>query len=337
MESAQIPALSQPPLAAMPQLREKPHLGVPSKNPALHQVHEVCNSTTALGFRAALHLERIRSRYTGKERDTESGNDYFEARYFGSSMGRFLSPDYADEDDGPVSIPNYNPSNPQSLNLYSYVRNNPLTSTDPDGHDVNVCDNSGQCHQMTNDQYKAAQQAGNQGGLNAPTLDQVGMNGNGSGQFNATAITDSSGKTVGTATYVSDGPTDYYANRNGLGVLANASATVGSVKGVAAFYGASALGAAGAYAAGLTAGADLTTLGSLAGETVHSEEAALLARHGITPEQARDAIEAAKKAGNVVEAMGRYGPQLRYTANGIRVVVATTGRNAGKIITAFFK
>jgi RHS repeat-associated protein len=277
------------------------------------------------------------SLFTGKERDTESGNDYFEARYFGSSMGRFLSPDYADEDDGPVSIPNYNPSNPQSLNLYSYVRNNPLTSTDPDGHDVNVCDNSGQCHQMTNDQYKAAQQAGNQGGLNAPTLDQVGMNGNGSGQFNATAITDSSGKTVGTATYVSDGPTDYYANRNGLGVLANASATVGSVKGVAAFYGASALGAAGAYAAGLTAGADLTTLGSLAGETVHSEEAALLARHGITPEQARDAIEAAKKAGNVVEAMGRYGPQLRYTANGIRVVVATTGRNAGKIITAFFK
>jgi RHS repeat-associated protein len=324
-------------LAAMPQLREKLHQGLPSSNPALYLGFNVCKSTTVLGLRAALHLERVRSRYTGKERDAESGNDYFEARYFGSSMGRFLSPDYADEDDGPVSIPNYNPSNPQSLNLYSYVRNNPLTSTDPDGHDVNVCDNSGQCHQMTNDQYKAAQQAGNQGGLNAPTLDQVGMNGNGSGQFNATAITDSSGKTVGTATYVSDGPTDYYANRNGLGVLANASATVGSVKGVAAFYGASALGAAGAYAAGLTAGADLTTLGSLAGETVHSEEAALLARHGITPEQARDAIEAAKKAGNVVEAMGRYGPQLRYTANGIRVVVATTGRNAGKIITAFFK
>jgi RHS repeat-associated protein len=32
-------------------------------------------------------------RSTGKERDSESGNDYFEARYFGSSMGRFLSPD----------------------------------------------------------------------------------------------------------------------------------------------------------------------------------------------------------------------------------------------------
>jgi RHS repeat-associated protein len=31
--------------------------------------------------------------FTGKERDTESENDYFGARYFGSSMGRFMSPD----------------------------------------------------------------------------------------------------------------------------------------------------------------------------------------------------------------------------------------------------
>jgi RHS repeat-associated protein len=32
--------------------------------------------------------------FTGKERDTESGNDYFEARYYSSSMGRFMSPVY---------------------------------------------------------------------------------------------------------------------------------------------------------------------------------------------------------------------------------------------------
>jgi len=31
--------------------------------------------------------------FTGKERDTESGNDYFEARYYSSAMGRFMSPD----------------------------------------------------------------------------------------------------------------------------------------------------------------------------------------------------------------------------------------------------
>jgi RHS repeat-associated protein len=38
-------------------------------------------------------LRFSRYRYTGKERDTESGNDYFGARYYASSMGRFLSPD----------------------------------------------------------------------------------------------------------------------------------------------------------------------------------------------------------------------------------------------------
>ena len=66
-----------------------------------------------------------RSRYTGKERDTESGNDYFGARYFGSSMGRFLSPD-------PHSGSR---SNPQSLNKYSYGANNPLRNIDPSGMD----------------------------------------------------------------------------------------------------------------------------------------------------------------------------------------------------------
>ena len=71
--------------AAMPQLSEKLHLGVPSSNPALYLGHEVSKSTTVLGLRAALHLERIRSRYTGKERDSDSGNDYFGARYYTSA------------------------------------------------------------------------------------------------------------------------------------------------------------------------------------------------------------------------------------------------------------
>jgi len=64
--------------------------------------------------------------FTGKERDTESGSDYFEARYYGSGMGRFLSPD-------PSGLFYADPSNPQSLNLYSYAQNNPLKNTDPDG------------------------------------------------------------------------------------------------------------------------------------------------------------------------------------------------------------
>jgi RHS repeat-associated protein len=64
--------------------------------------------------------------FTGKERDAESGNDYFGARYYASSMGRFMSPD-------PSGLDYADPTNPQSLNLYSYALNNPLKNTDPTG------------------------------------------------------------------------------------------------------------------------------------------------------------------------------------------------------------
>ena len=126
MELSQSQAFSEPLLAAMPQLKEKPCLGVPSKNPALYPGQEVLNSTVAIGLRAALHLDAVRSRFTGKERDTESGNDYFGARYYGSSMGRFTSPD-------PVLITTERLMNPQQLNLYAYVANNPLRFIDPTG------------------------------------------------------------------------------------------------------------------------------------------------------------------------------------------------------------
>jgi RHS repeat-associated protein len=69
--------------------------------------------------------------FTGKERDTESGLDNFGARYNASSMGRFMTPDWAAK---PVTVPYAHFGNPQSLNLYSYVNNNPTTTADPDGH-----------------------------------------------------------------------------------------------------------------------------------------------------------------------------------------------------------
>jgi RHS repeat-associated protein len=69
--------------------------------------------------------------FNGKERDNESGLDEFGARYYGSSLGRFMIPDWAAK---PTSVPYANFGNPQSLNLYSYVENNPTTMGDPDGH-----------------------------------------------------------------------------------------------------------------------------------------------------------------------------------------------------------
>lgn len=71
------------------------------------------------------------SRYTGKERDAESGLDYFGARYYASTMGRFMSPDWAAQ---AQPVPYANLEYPQTLNLYSYAGNNPLSRTDPDGH-----------------------------------------------------------------------------------------------------------------------------------------------------------------------------------------------------------
>ncbi len=93
--------------------------------------------------RAVLNGDTNPYKFTGKERDTETGLDYFGARYYGSNLGRFLSPD--EFTGGPVSASGGDPTppgplpyaditNPQSLNKYTYTYNNPLNMTDPDGH-----------------------------------------------------------------------------------------------------------------------------------------------------------------------------------------------------------
>jgi RHS repeat-associated protein len=70
-------------------------------------------------------------KFTGKRRDTESQLDYFGARYYSNVMGRWTSPDWSAR---PVPVPYANVDDPQSLNLYSYVRNNPIWRADVDGH-----------------------------------------------------------------------------------------------------------------------------------------------------------------------------------------------------------
>ncbi|MCF7831090.1 hypothetical protein K9M41_03815, partial [Candidatus Gracilibacteria bacterium] len=63
--------------------------------------------------------------FTGKERDDETGLLYYEARYYDSSIGRFIS---RDPWEGDIQ-------DPQSLNKYSYVQNNPLKYIDPNGEE----------------------------------------------------------------------------------------------------------------------------------------------------------------------------------------------------------
>ncbi|HUY81587.1 MAG TPA: RHS repeat-associated core domain-containing protein [Acidobacteriaceae bacterium] len=61
-------------------------------------------------------------KFTGKQRDGEDGLDYFGARYYSSSMGRFMTPDWSSRPEG---VPYAQLDNPQSLNLYGYVGNDP--------------------------------------------------------------------------------------------------------------------------------------------------------------------------------------------------------------------
>src|SRR5437016_11183309 len=70
-------------------------------------------------------------KFTGKKRDNETGLDYFGARYYSNGLGRWVSADWSAV---PVPVPYADFGDPQSLNLYSYVRNLPTTKVDADGH-----------------------------------------------------------------------------------------------------------------------------------------------------------------------------------------------------------
>lgn len=110
-------------------------------------VEETCQSLPYGDALTCSGTDATEQHFTGKERDAESGLDYFPARYLGSSMGRWMSPDPlpwlgwqhpsedASEEEQEEAHKKFEDwiSNPQNLNLYAYVNNNPLSHTDPTG------------------------------------------------------------------------------------------------------------------------------------------------------------------------------------------------------------
>ena len=121
------PALStpfaQPPIPAWGELSENSRLGFTNKNPALYLGHHVSKSTTALGFQASLHLNRVRSRCSAEQYDSDLGLYYLRARYYNPATGRFLS---RDPEDGKAY-------DPQSLHKYLYAGGDPVNRADPRG------------------------------------------------------------------------------------------------------------------------------------------------------------------------------------------------------------
>jgi RHS repeat-associated protein len=187
--------------------------------------------------------------FTGKERDTESGNDYFGARYYSSVMGRFMSPDWSAKYE---PVPYAKLDNPQTLNLYAYVMNNPLTRFDPDGH---ACDSLWHCAQgfLNAVEVKVSASLGTQGSVqwgvakaeyHATVVGVEGTSGLGGGNKDATVSTG-----VGASASASGGPLK-------ASVSANAGAQISTTDGASASVGASGKVALGPTSASASASMD---------------------------------------------------------------------------------
>ena len=91
-------------------------------------------------------------KFDGMERDAESGLDHTLHRQYASNYGRWLSPD-------PGGVKVVNLEDPQTWNMYAYVRNNPTTLTDPTGlYTANCNDDVKNCAKQISNYDKTLQQ-----------------------------------------------------------------------------------------------------------------------------------------------------------------------------------
>jgi RHS repeat-associated protein len=99
-------------------------------------------NTTTTGYTG----NSIRQKFTGYERDYETGLDFAQARYYSNIQGRFTSvdPENAGSD----------PDDPHSWNGYAYARSNPILFTDPDGREFIVCNAlTGACGRVSDEDF----------------------------------------------------------------------------------------------------------------------------------------------------------------------------------------
>lgn len=88
---------------------------------------------TPFGQEVSPEITSNHYQFNSKERGeaSEGTLDYFGARYYSSTPGRWMTSDWSD---APSEIPYAKLTDSQSLNLYSYVTDDPLSHTDLDGH-----------------------------------------------------------------------------------------------------------------------------------------------------------------------------------------------------------
>lgn len=100
--------------------------------------------TSAQGYGGG---DGLRQQFTSKERDVETGLDYFGARYYSNLQARFISVD-------PIFVTLERLVDPQRLNLYNYTKNNPLRFVDPNGEDIVIDSNNEQDARKKYEQFQ---------------------------------------------------------------------------------------------------------------------------------------------------------------------------------------
>lgn len=182
-------------------------------------------------------------KFTGKERDAETGLDLWSSRYFSAAQGRFSSPD-------PIGHGGAKPEDPQSWNQYAYARNNPLLYTDPDGFTYRICDTQGNCDIDYRDSSFSQ---------NFERNKDVRLRGGSVYE----KVRDENGKVTGERLIGTSKQTDVHLTSpafNALSQGVNSASPIADARFIAGFYAASAAVGYALYQAGVFAGGELITL-----------------------------------------------------------------------------